>query len=142
MMLLYGLVRCIAVALQATARRTHKRAKALYEARQTAFDKLESECKAEEVSLGRPMDYPAQLRLLNNYEQTDKARQKWIRAEARVKKREAFVERVRGFQTARMPYTFGLIDMTLAMRLLDHSGLLSRISIPAMIESAKLWFTT
>ncbi len=138
-MLLYGLVRCVAVAFRWNAQRAHNSAQSAYEALKESFDKIETQCKAEEVALGRPVEYTDQLRLLKSFEQTENARQKWIRSTDRLQKRKAAEERVRGFESARLPYTFGLIDMTFVMRALDHFGLTPEFSINGMSQTLMSW---
>lgn len=139
MMLLYGLVRCIASALRYKAQRTHTRAKALYETLQTAFNSVETECKAEEVTLGRPVDYTSQLRLMKAFEQSEDSRQRWVRSAERLAKREKFAERVNEFQNARLPYTFGLIDMTVVLRAFETLGLSPEFSTSSLVETLKVW---
>ena len=141
MMLLYGLVRCIASALRYKAKRAHDRAKALYETLQTAFTSVETECKAEEVALGRPVDYTSQLRLMKAFEKSEDSRQRWVRSAERLAKREKLAERVNGFQNARLPYTFGLIDMTVVLRAFEYFGLTPELTLGSFIETVKVWFT-
>jgi hypothetical protein len=138
MMLLYGLVRGIASALRWKARRAQVRAKALYEQLKSAFEAIETDCKAEEVSLGRPVDYTSQLRLLKAFEKSETARQRWVRSEKRVTAREKLTERVNGFQNARLPYTFGLIDMTVVMRAVEYLGL-PQFAPEQVVEVVKIW---
>ncbi len=138
MMLLYGLVRGIASTLQWKARRAHTRAKRLYAELKSAFDAIESDCKAEEVSLGRPVDYSSQLKLLKAFERSEFARQRWLRTEKRVKSRDKLADRVKGFRNARLPYTFGLIDMTVVMRAVEYFGM-PQLSPEEIVETVKLW---
>ena len=141
MMLLYGLVRCIASALRYKAQRAHDRAKALYETVKTAFTSIETECKAEEVALGRPVDYTSQLRLMKAFEKSEDSRQRWVRSADKLAKREKLAERVNGFQNARLPYTFGLIDMTVVLRAFEYFGLTPELTLASLIETVKVWFT-
>lgn len=137
MMVLYGLVRCIAVALRWKAARAHAWAKTAYEAFEESFKAVEVACKAEEVELGRPVDYGVQLRLLRSFERAEKARQRWVRSAHRLAKREAFVSRVQGFENARVPYTFGLIDMTVVMRALDYFGMTPEFTVSGLVSSIR-----
>jgi len=68
MVLLYALIRTIAVFLRMWAQRVHDRAKSVYESANEKFTKLEARCKSDEVSVGRPMDYPAQIQLLKLFD--------------------------------------------------------------------------
>lgn len=139
MMLLYGVVRCIASALRWKAQRAHNRAKAVYETLQSAFNAVENECKAEEVAIGRPVDYTSQLRLLKAFEKSEDSRRRWVRSTGVLAKREKLAERVNGFQNARLPYTFGLIDMTVVSRAFEYFGLTPEFPISSLIEAVKVW---
>lgn len=141
MMLLYGLVRCVTVALRKLAQRRHDRAKSVYEQLQSAFNETEAMCKAEEVDLGRPLDYTGQLRLLKSFERADAARAKWLRAAHRLERRRSLEARVDGFRSARLPYSFGLIDMAFALRLFDYFGYGTAYSISGLIEAVKRWLS-
>ncbi|MFK7821341.1 MAG: hypothetical protein AB8G99_21680 [Planctomycetaceae bacterium] len=138
MMLLYGLVRGLVSVLRWKARRAQVRAKALYEQLKSAFESIETDCKAEEVSLGRPVDYTSQLRLLKAFEKSETARQQWLRTEKRVENRKKLTERVNGFQNARLPYTFGLIDMTVVMRAIEYLGM-PQLGPEQIVETVKIW---
>ena len=134
MMLLYGILRGISAFIRRIAEWKHVRSQTAYETAEIAFRELEVSCKADEVTLGRPLDYAQQLRLLKSYERREKARDRWVRAAERLNSGQSVDDKVRSFSSMRLPYTFGLLDMALIMRILDHLGLLPRID-QSLIES-------
>lgn len=119
MALIYGLMRSLAVALYKYAAWRHNRAKLQFEKLDDDFRKLETECKAEEVSVGRPVDFGSQIKLLKQYEKREVARQHWIQSSRKMQKRARLTATVRSFSGRKLPYTFGLIDMALLMRLIQ-----------------------
>ena len=133
-MLLYGILRGISALLRRVAEWKHTSAQNAYERVETLFRDLELSCKADEVALGRPLDYAQQLRLLKAYERREAARERWVRAAERMNRRKHVEGRVQSFSEMRLPYTFGLIDMAFILRVLDHLGLLPRIEQP-LLES-------
>lgn len=131
-MLLYGILRGISAFIRRLAEWKHARTQKAYETAEVAFRDLESSCKADEVALGRPLDYAQQLRLLKAYERREIARDKWVRAAEKMASRTSVEVKVRSFSSMRLPYTFGLLDMAFIMRMLDHLGLLPRIEQPLL----------
>jgi hypothetical protein len=123
MVLVYGLLRALATALRAVAAARHARAKRRYEQLADSFHELETSCKAHEVSVGRPADYASQLRLLQLFERTERARQRWVARVAALQKRVRYERAVRRFSGRKLPYTFGVIDMALLMKLAEVFGL-------------------
>ena len=119
MVILYAMVRSLTVLLRKATGIRHRRAKENYEQLKVQFRDLENECKAEEVSVGRPVDYTAQLRLLKLFELVEKARRRWIRMATRLKRRERLEAKVASIGGRKIPYTSGLIDMALVFKLLD-----------------------
>ena len=132
MMLLFGLFRGISAILRRYVEWLHKRAQNAYECAETAFRDLEASCKAEEVALGRPLDYADQLKLLKAFERREAARNLWVRAAERMNRSRVAESRLRSFAEMRLPYTFGLIDMAFLMRALDHFGILPHIEQPVI----------
>ena len=122
MAVIYALIRGIAVFLRKRADASHARAKRIYEEAETAFRDLENQCKADEVSVGRPVSYPAQIELLKSYEANELTRRKWIKARQKMVRRQKWTQRIESFSGRKIPYTFGLIDMALVMRTLDFFG--------------------
>lgn len=133
-MLLFGVLRSISALLRRVVEWKHNRAQHAYEVTETAFRDLEASCKAEEVALGRPLDYAQQLRLLKAYERREAARDRWVAAADRMNRGKSVDGRVRSFSEMRLPYTFGLIDMACIMRVLDHFGIMPRLEQP-LLES-------
>lgn len=119
MALIYGLMRSLAVALFKYAAWQHNRIKRQFEKLDADFRLLETDCKAEEVRLGRPVDFASQLKLLKQFEKREAARQTWIRSSKKMQKRKKLASKVRSFSGRKLPYTFGLIDMALLMRLIE-----------------------
>jgi len=132
MMLLYGLMSGVAALLRRLAEWKHERARKAYEHAADAFGELETSCKAEEVALGRPVDYAAQLRLLKSYELRETLKQRWVNAAAKVTRNQQVDSRLRSFREVRLPYTFGLIDMACVLRLLDHIGVMPQCEQPLL----------
>lgn len=134
MMLLYGLLCSISAFTRRLAEWKHARLRKAYESAETSFRDLENVCKADEVTLGRPVDYASQLRLLKAYEKRELAKTRWAKAAGAANSRKSVDRQVKSFRSMRMPYTFGLIDMAFLMRVLDQLGVLPRIDQP-LIES-------
>ena len=123
MMLLYALLRGISALIRRVAQWHHARTQSAYETAERTFRDLEAVCKADEVMLGRPLDYARQLKLLKAYEQRELARDRWVEATRRLNRRKSVEGRVRSFSEMRLPYSFGLLDMAFIMRVLDQLGL-------------------
>lgn len=137
MAFLYGLLRAVAAALRLVASARHGRVKARYEAAQRAFDEEENGCKAHEVAVGRPVDYAAQLRLLQAYQAKEKVRAKWIRAANRLearKRRELWLKELSG---KKIPYTFGLVDMAFVLHTMDRLGMPFGVDVVWLVQSVR-----
>lgn len=117
--LIYGLVRSLAVALIKWSEWRHKRAKNKLEKADKEFREVEQSCKADEVEVGRPVDYFAQLQLLKLYEIREKANAHWKRAATKLAIRKLWQKRVAAFSGRKLPYTLGLVDMALAMKVFE-----------------------
>lgn len=139
MMLLYGVLRGITASLRMLAEWSHRRAQNAYEQREVEFSNFEASCKAHEVSMGRPVDYSDQLRLLKSYERREATRDRWVRSAERMYARQRVDDRVKAFSAARLPYTFGLIDMAFVMRILDEFGLLPALDWPSFEPIVRTW---
>ena len=137
MVFVFSLIRGLAAVFRLLAASRHNRAQAVYEQRQTAFKKAEQDCKADEVRLGRPMDYAGQLRLLKLYEAAETARQIWVRRANvlnRWKSREAVLL---GFRGRKLPYTFGMVDMAMIMEVADQFGV--GLDLPQLGDWITAW---
>ena len=142
MMLLFGVLRSISALLRRVVEWKHNRAQNAYEVTETTFRDLESSCKAEEVALGRPLDYAQQLRLLKAYEKREVARDRWVAAAERMNRGKSVDGKVRSFSEMRLPYTFGLIDMACILRALDHLGIMPRIEQPVLESLYSILFSS
>lgn len=121
MLLIYGLMRGFVSMFRMLAERRHGRTKSVYEATETTFAAIENDCKAEEVAIGRPLDYPGQLRLLKAYEAKEIARQKWVTAADKLSRCQGLEARMRAFSGLKLPYSFGLVDMALLFRVAEEA---------------------
>ena len=90
MALIYGLMRAVAAAMTRLAMWQNHRAMKKLEVADSQFRKTETDCKADEVAVGRPADYPTQIRLLREFEKREAAHASWTRAANRLKKRKRF----------------------------------------------------
>lgn len=131
-MLLFGVIRGISAILRRYVEWMHDRAQRAYECAENAFRDLETSCKADEVALGRPIDYAAQLQLLKAYERREAARDRWVRAATRLNRSKSTESGLRSFAEMRLPYTFGLLDMMFLMRTLDYFGILPNFEQPVI----------
>ena len=120
MMLIYGVLRGFTSMLRMLAARRHGRIKSVYEASEALFASIENDCKAEEVAMGRPLDYPGQLRLLKAYESREALRNKWVAAAAKLAGRQKLEAKIRSFSGLKLPYSFGLVDMALLFRVAEE----------------------
>ena len=121
MALVYGLVRAVAVALVKLATWRHRRAKKNLESADKAFKKVESHCKAEEVASGRAADFASQFNLMKQFETREAAHSKWVKAARKLAKRQRAANWLAEFSGKKIPYSFGLIDMALAMKLFEFA---------------------
>ena len=119
--LIYGLVRSLAVALIKWSEWRHKRAKNKLEKADKEFRKVEQSCKAGEVEVGRHIDYFAQIQLLKLYESREKANSHWKRAATKLASRKLWQKKVTAFSGRKLPYTLGLVDLALAMKLFEFA---------------------
>ncbi len=118
----YSLIRGSVATLRMLASGRHASAQRRYEQLQGDFEQAELDCKAAEVSMGRPMDYAAQLRLLKLFEAAEAARLVWVRRANQLNSRKLWEQRIVAFRGRKLPYSFGLIDMALIMQVVDHLG--------------------
>jgi len=139
MAFLYGLLRVLATGLRWLAGGRHARWQKRYERAETAFQNLETETKAAEVQLGRPMDFAAQLKLLKAYEAKEKARQRWMRSAQRlesVKAKEAWLKELKG---RKIPYTLGLVDMATVVYVLDRFSGFADVPLDLVQDVIAMW---
>lgn len=139
MALLYALICSWAVVLRKFAARKHTRLKRAYDQIDTAFRTLEQECKSHEVAIGSPADYHSQMKLLRLFDHKEKARERWIAAGNKLKKRKRRERKLRKFSGRKLPYTFGLLDMALLFKLIDAGQRLGGWNLSSLIETVQSW---
>ena len=139
MALLYALTCSWAVVLRKLAAWKHDRLKRVYDLADSAFRKLEQECKSHEVAIGSPSDYHSQMKLLRLFDDKEQARTRWIGAATRLKKRKRRERTLRKFNGRKLPYTFGLFDMALLFKLIDAGRELGQWNLPALLELIQAW---
>ena len=121
MVLVYGLLRMVAVALTKLASWRHARAMKQLDVVDAQYREIENKCKAEEVAVGRPVDFASQFKLMREYEKREKANERWKRAATKLKKRKRLQETLAGFSGRKVPYSFGLVDMAIVLHALDYA---------------------
>ena len=119
MALIYGFVRAVAVALTKMAAWRHGRAQSQLEKADKAFREIETSCKAEEVASGRAADFASQFQLMKQYETREAANARWKRAAMRLAKRQKVSNWLADFSGKKIPYSFGLVDMALLMKVVE-----------------------
>ena len=122
MAILYGLISSMLSMLRKMTQWRHDRLQRRYEQLDGEFNKLERNCKAEEVRLGRAVDYRSQLELLKGYDAKEEARRLWVYMAGKLSSRKRWESRLREFSGRKLPYSLGMIDTMLAMRLFDELG--------------------
>ena len=87
MAILYGTMISIARLWRWMAQLRYARLQRIYALLEDAFRVVESESKMDEVAMGRPADYAAQLKLLKSFEAKEAARLRWVRVAQKLKRR-------------------------------------------------------
>ncbi len=113
MALFYMLMRAIAFALLKSATWKHRRAQAKLDKTDSLFREIEATCKAEEVAVGRPVNFASQFKLMKLYEMRDAANDRWKAAATRLSKRERLANWLKKLSGRKLPYAVGLVDMAL-----------------------------
>ena len=134
MALLYGMFCGWIVVLRRLAARKHNRLKKNYETADQAFRHVERECKDEEVVVGRPAAYSAQLKLMKLYEGLDRAKTRWIAAKQKLQKRQRTEARIKSLKGRKIPYTFGLLDMAVVLKGIDAAREAGRVDFMYVAE--------
>ena len=119
MALLYGMFCSWIVVLRKLAARKHNRLKKNYESADKAFREVERDCKNDEVAVGRPAAYSAQLKLMKLYESLDQTKSHWIAAKRKLAKRQRLEDRFKSLKGRKIPYSFGLLDMAVVLKGID-----------------------
>ena len=119
MALIYAMLCSWIVVLRKLASWKHNRLKARYEKTNEAFRTLERECKNDEVAVGRPAAYSAQLKLMKLYEALESAKKRWRISKTKLNKRQKLEEKLKALRGRKIPYSFGLLDMAIVMKVVD-----------------------
>jgi len=119
MALLYGMFCGWIVVLRKLAARKHNRLKKNYETAEKAFRRVERDCKNDEVAVGRPSAYSAQLKLMKLYEAVDLSKTRWVAAKRKLSKRQRTEGKIKSLKGRKIPYTFGLLDMAVVLKAVD-----------------------
>ena len=119
MALLYGMFCSWIVVLRKLAARKHNRLKKNYETAEKAFRRVERDCKNDEVVVGRPSAYSAQLKLMKLYEAVDQSKTRWVAAKRKLSKRELTEAKIKSLRGRKIPYSFGLLDMAVVLKAVD-----------------------
>lgn len=96
------------------------RRKQLYESEQQVYDNVETDVKLDQVAHNGRLPTEVQLKLMRYYNRKEDARQKWVAAENRLKGMTQRVDGLRAFQSRKVPYAAGFLDMALVMELVDQ----------------------
>ncbi len=139
MALLYALICSWAVVLSKFAAKKHNRLRKVYDRHDSAFKKLEQECKSHEVSIGSPADYHSQMRLLRLFDTKEQARERWVAAGTKLKKRKQRQRKLRKFSGRKLPYTFGLFDMAILFKMIDFGHRFGNWNFSALVEMLQSW---
>jgi len=119
MALIYAMLCSWIVVLRKLASWKHNRLKTRYENADKAFRTLERECKNDEVAVGRPAAYSAQIKLMKLYEALESAKKRWRVAKKKLNKRQKFEDKLKALRGRKIPYSFGLLDMAIVMKVVD-----------------------
>ena len=140
MALIYGMFCGWVMVLRKLNTWKRNRRKTIYEAAILAFQNCEQECKNQEVVLGRPSDYHSQFRLMQLFFESENARQRWLQSEKQLTRHKHQVRKMRKLAGKKLPYTFGLLDMAFAFKLLDAGRQFGLIDIASTFYLLKNWF--
>lgn len=138
MALLYGMFCSWVVVLRKLASWKHNRLKKTYEHADKSFRAVERDCKNDEVAVGRPAAYSAQLKLMKLFEALELSKNRWIAAKRKLDRRELLESRVKSLRGRKIPYTFGLFDMAIVIKAVDairEAGRLDFTSVSDLVQS-------
>lgn len=139
MALLYALICSWAVVLRKFAARKHNRLQKVYDLTDSAFQKLEQECKNHEVAIGSPADYHSQMKLLRMFDEKETTRERWVAAGHKLNKSKRRERKLRKFSGRKLPYSFGLFDMAILFKMIDFGHRFGDWNFPALIETVQSW---
>jgi len=135
--LVYTMLCSWIVILRKLASRKHNRLKARYEQADKAFRKLERECKNDEVAVGRPAEYAAQLKLMKLYEALESAKKRWRLSKTKLNKRQNLEDKLKALRGRKIPYSFGLLDMAIVMKVVDVAREANRFDFSVAMDFLK-----
>ena len=119
MVLIYGMVCAVAVALAKITAWQLARAKSHLESEDALFGELELNCKADEVESGRAVGLTSQLRLMKQFEKRETASANWQRRALTAARYQRVAKWLTGLSGKKLPYTMGLMDMAFGMKVLE-----------------------
>ena len=119
MALIFAMFNSWIVVLRKLASWKHNRLKSKYELVDESFRLLERECKNDEVAVGRPAAYSMQLKLMKLYEALEAAKNRWLASKKKLDKRVSFERKLKKLKGRKVPYSFGLLDMAIVMKVVD-----------------------
>lgn len=119
MALIYAMLCSWIVVLRKLASWKHNRLKNRYESAEKAFRKAERDCKNDEVAVGRPAAYKAQFKLMKLFEALESAKQRWLAAKKKFDSRTKLLAKLKAMRGRKVPYSFGLLDMAVVMKVID-----------------------
>lgn len=119
MVLIYGMVCAVAVALAKFAAWQLSKAKQRLETEDALFNELELICKSDEVETGQAAGLTAQLRLMKQFEKREVANSKWKRRAVVSARYQRVAGWLAGLSGKKLPYMMGLLDMAFAIKVLE-----------------------
>ena len=134
MALIYAMLCSWIVVLRKLASWKHNRLKKRYEKADQAFRTAERECKNDEVAVGRPAAYKAQLKLMKLFELLETAKQRWMAAKTKLDRRSKLVSKLKALRGRKLPYSFGLLDMAIVMKVVDAARQANDIDFSTVME--------
>ena len=134
MALIFAMLTGWIVVLRKFASWKHNRLKASYERADEAFQKIERECKNEEVAVGRPAAYKAQFKLMKLYEALDASKQRWLASQKKLNRRQKFEKKLKDLRGRKIPYTFGLLDMAIVLKVIDVAREANRLDFSIVTD--------
>jgi hypothetical protein len=137
MALIFAMLTSWIVVLRKLASWKHNRLKSSYEKASESFRLLERDCKNDEVAVGRPAAYAAQLKLMKLYESLDKAKKRWLASKKKLDSRVALAKKLKRLKGRKIPYSFGLLDMAIVMKVVDVAREANGFDYSIVIEFVK-----
>lgn len=115
MVLIYGLLRAMAVVFAKLATRRQVSAKAKLATADKQFRDCESDCKAEEVRSGRQAGLALQMKMMKAFEQREAVNAVWKRKALKEARYQKLSRWLANFAGRKMAYVGGLVDTMVAI---------------------------